>query len=171
MRCQARVNARLGADTRLFASMGHWNTRTGTPIVATVALGGAATLLLLGVGTASGQALIDRLLALFGFSPIGWAEYSGGFEVLVTSTAPVFWAFFLLSGASVIILRIREPELPRPFRIPLYPLPVLIFCASCTYMLYASVEYAGPLTFIGAVPVSVGIVVYFLAARGNYRAS
>ncbi len=167
----ARVNARLGADTRLFASMGHWSARTGTPIGATVALGGAATLLLLGVGTASGQALIDRLLALFGFSPIGWAEYSGGFEVLVTSTAPVFWAFFLLSGASVIILRIREPELPRPFRIPLYPLPVLIFCASCTYMLYASIEYAGPLTLIGAVPVSVGIVVYFLAARGNYRAS
>ena len=167
----ARVNARLGADTRLFASMGHWSTRTGTPIGATVALGGAALLMILGVGTGSGRSLIDRLLGMVGVSPIEWREYSGGFEVLVTSTAPVFWAFFLLSGASVIVLRIREPKLPRPFRVPFYPLPVLIFCASSTYMLYSSIKYAGMLTLLGAVPVSVGIVVYFLAARGIDRDS
>jgi len=88
-----------------------------------------------------------------------------GFEVLVTSIAPVFWAFFLLSGAAVIVLRIREPALPRPFRTPLYPLPVLIFCASSGYMLYASVAHAGWLALIGVLPVSVGVVVYGLVAK------
>jgi amino acid transporter len=161
----ARVNARLGADTRLFARMGHWNTRTGTPIAATAALGGAACLLLLSIGTQRGQALIDRLLAVVKIPPIRWEDYSGGFEVLVMSTAPVFWAFFLLSGAAVIVLRIREPALHRPFRTPLYPLPVLIFCASSGYMLYASVAHAGWLTLIGVLPVSVGVVVYHFVAK------
>ena len=161
----ARVNARLGADIRLFARMGHWNTRTGTPIAATAALGGSACLLLLSVGTQRGQAMIDCSLAVVGIPPIAWDNYFSGFEVLVTSTAPVFWAFFLLSGAAVIVLRIREPALPRPFRTPLYPLPVLIFCASSGYMLYASVAYAGWLTLIGAVPVSVGVVVYCFVTK------
>ena len=161
----ARVNARLGADTRLFARMGHWNTRRGIPALATAALGGAACLLLLSVGTARGQALIDRLLAVIAIPPIAWDGYLDGFEVLVTSIAPVFWAFFLLSGAAVIVLRIREPTLPRPFRTPLYPLPVLIFCASSGYMLYASVAHAGWLTLIGVLPVSVGVVVYGLVGK------
>ena len=42
---------------------------------------------------------------------------------------------FLLQQAGVIVLRIRRPELPRPFRIPLYPLPPLAAMAGFIYLL------------------------------------
>jgi amino acid transporter len=41
---------------------------------------------------------------------------------MVDYTAPVFWFFFLLSGVSLLVLRVREPEVSRPFRVPFYPL-------------------------------------------------
>ena len=42
-------------------------------------------------------------------------------------TAPVFWLFFLLVGVSLFVLRRRDPDLPRPFRVPLYPVLPLLF--------------------------------------------
>ena len=33
----------------------------------------------------------------------------------------------VLAVAGVVVLRLRRPELPRPFRVPWYPLPVVIF--------------------------------------------
>src|SRR5690606_32323956 len=59
----------------------------------------------------------------------------GGVPAMVESTAPVFWLFFLRAGASRIVLRMREPDLERPFRVPLYPLTPLVFCSVCAFML------------------------------------
>src|SRR5262249_37746429 len=55
----------------------------------------------------------------------------GGFETLLTCTAPVFWLFFLLTGLSLFVLRERDKHLERPFKVPLYPELPLVFCASC----------------------------------------
>jgi amino acid transporter len=66
----------------------------------------------------------------------------GGIYRLVTCTAPVFWIFFFLTGCSLFILRYREPEKERPYRVPLYPFIPLLFCASCLFMLYRSASYA-----------------------------
>ena len=66
-----------------------------------------------------------------------------GFETMVEFTAPVFWLFFLLTGVSLLVLRRREPEVARPFTVPLYPITPLVFCATCAYLLYASLAYSG----------------------------
>jgi amino acid transporter len=42
---------------------------------------------------------------------------------------------FLLQQAGVILLRIQRPDLPRPFRIPLYPIPPLAAMAGFIYLL------------------------------------
>ena len=47
-----------------------------------------------------------------------------GFKSMVEFTAPVFWVFLLLSGISLFVLRLREPDTP-------YPLVPLAFCAMC----------------------------------------
>jgi APA family basic amino acid/polyamine antiporter len=92
-----------------------------------------------------------------------------GFETLLAATAPVFWSFLRGTGASVIVLRWRDPLRERPFAVPLYPLPPLIFCATCGYMLYSSLTYAlskSPwLPLMGAGPVAVGLAVYLLTPR------
>jgi basic amino acid/polyamine antiporter, APA family len=60
---------------------------------------------------------------------------------MVEFTAPVFWLFFLLTGLALFVLRRREPELDRPFRVPLFPILPAIFCATCGYMLWSSLSY------------------------------
>ncbi len=100
------------------------------------------------------------MLTIVGLSPIPWQNYFGGFETLVAGTAPVFWTFFLLTGVSLFVLRVKDRHRERPFTVPLFPLPPLIFCGTCGYMLYSSLDYARSLALIGAVPVALGLIVY-----------
>lgn len=156
----SRIYASLGADHRLFGWLGYWHHRIGAPIGALIAQGVVSLLLVFAVGTAWGRGAIDATLSLVGLAGLPWDQYFGGFETLVAGTAPVFWAFFLLTGVCVFVLRVRDPQRERPFATPLYPLPPLVFCAMCLYMLYSSLAYAGGLAAIGIVPLLLGFPLY-----------
>jgi amino acid transporter len=80
-----------------------------------------------------------------------------GFKTMVDYTAPIFWFFFLLSSISLLVLRVRDPDRVRPFRVPLYPILPLLFCAACGYLLYSSLVYTGTGAIVGVVVVSLGI--------------
>jgi amino acid transporter len=82
------------------------------------------------------QSAIALALVAFG------AAQKDGFEAMVEFTAPVFWLFFMLSGLALFILRRRDPTVPRPFRVPLYPVLPLAFVLSCGYVLYSSIVHA-----------------------------
>jgi len=104
-------------------------------------------------------------------SEIPWRQYFGGFGTLVAATAPIFWIFFLLAGLSLFQLRELDPDRERPFRTPLYPFVPFIFCLTCAWMLYNSITYARWLSVIFAVPVLVGVVIYFLSGKSQNQAS
>ena len=87
-----------------------------------------------------------------------------GFATMVDYTAPVFWLFFLCAGVSLFVLRKREPEVPRPFRVPLYPITPLFFCATCLYMLRSSLLYTGAGAVVGMVVLLAGAVLLLVAA-------
>ncbi|MCO6453840.1 MAG: amino acid permease [Pirellulaceae bacterium] len=161
----SRVYVSLGADHRPLAWLGYWHHRLGAPIGSLVAQGVVSLLLVFAVGTVWGRAAIDGSLTAVGLSGLPWEKYFGGFETLVAGTAPVFWLFFLLTGLSQIVLRIRDPRRPRPFATPLYPLPPLVFCATCLFMLYSSLDYARSLALLGVVPLLLGLPLYALSAR------
>ncbi|MGL4620834.1 MAG: APC family permease, partial [Chroococcidiopsis sp.] len=80
-----------------------------------------------------------------------------GFETMVEFTAPVFWFFFLLTGISLLVLRMREPHVQRPFQVPLYPFTPLLFCAVCAYLFYSSLAYTGVGAITGILVVGLGI--------------
>jgi APA family basic amino acid/polyamine antiporter len=160
----ARVFAALGRDHRLLSWLGDWSPTRATPLVALVTQCAISLALVVGVGTAWGQQAIDALLTQFDRSPVPWSNY-GGFETLVVATAPLFWGFFLLTGLSVFILRWREPHQPRPFRLPLYPLEPILFCASSAYMLWSSTSYAGSLAWFNLLPIVTGGVLYVVSRR------
>jgi basic amino acid/polyamine antiporter, APA family len=90
----------------------------------------------------------------------------GGFDTLLTCTAPIFWGFFLMTGISVFVLRERDKDIERPFEVPFYPELPLIFCLSCGYMLYSSISYAlerdwkGGLFLLGVLPLLIGLPLY-----------
>ena len=101
-------------------------------------------------------------------------EKSGGIYKLVTCTAPVFWIFFLLTGCSLFLLRIKEPDRERPYRVPLYPVLPLLFCGSCAFMLYRSGMYAleqePAEALIVAALMLIGIPFGILSGRATRRA-
>jgi amino acid transporter len=167
----SRVYATIGEDFLLFAWVGRWNRRAGVPMAALLLQGSVAAALVFAVGTEAGRGLIDRALRGIGLDGLPWDEYFGGFETLVAATAPVFWLFFLLTGLAVFLLRARHPSRPRPFSIPWFPLPPIVFCLTCAYMLYCSLEYARLLSLVGLAPLAAGIPLYLwsrtFAARYN----
>jgi amino acid transporter len=158
----SRVYATVGEDHRLFAWLGERHRRSGAPIAAIVAQACIATLLVFLVGTETGRNVFDGLLTGIGLHGLAWKEYVGNFERLLAGTAPVFWSFFLLTGISLFILRIKEPRKERPFSVPWFPLPPVIFCATCVYMLYCSLDFARLLALIGVVPLAIGLPLYWL---------
>lgn len=138
----ARTVYAFGRDFRPLAFLGRWHRRAGTPVNALL-VQGAITLALVLIGGVTRE----------------------GFETMVEFTAPVFWLFFLLSGASLFVLRRREPDVARPFRVPFYPITPLLFCATCAYLLYASLAYSGAGSLVGVAVVASGAVVLALMGR------
>jgi len=129
----ARSVYAVGRDFPALGFIGRWDARSGTPRAAIVTQGVLA-------------------LALVGLG----AFARDGFEVAVEYTAPVFWLFFLLVGISLFVLRRRDPGLPRPFEVPLYPVLPLLFCATSAYLLYSSLAYTGRGALVGVVVLAVG---------------
>ena len=74
---------------------------------------------------------------------------------------------FFLQQAGVIWLRIRRPELPRPFRIPLYPLPPLLAMAGFVFILVNRVKAAEGLLVAAGIAVSGTAIYLFRAKQGG----
>ena len=71
---------------------------------------------------------------------------------------------FLPQQVGVMLLRIQRPELERPFRIPLYPLPPLIALVGFIVMLVNRGHYLVELAVAAAIAVS-GTLIYLIRAR------
>lgn len=69
-------------------------------------------------------------------------------------------------NVAVIALRRREPDLPRTFRVPLYPVLPLLGIGCCLYLMYET----GRTTWIQfAVFLAAGLLVYLGYGRRNSR--
>ncbi len=185
----ARIYASLGVDHPIFAWLGRIHRRTQAPWGALV-VQSAISLGMIGVvGTQAGRALVDDSLAgierlvnqwliwvdselRMSLPAVKW-EGHGGFEVLSVLITPLFWLFFLFTGLSVFVLRQRDPHLPRPFTVPLYPELPLIFSGICAYMIYAGIAYAQSLHILGGLIVVsaalgiIGLLMHRLSQRIN----
>jgi amino acid transporter len=142
----ARTSYAVGGDWPALGKLALWDSARGTPIYAMQA-----------------QSVAALLLVLLG----AWT--GTGFKSMVEFTAPVFWFFFLLSGLALFVLRVREPHVERPFKVPLYPVLPFVFCATCAYMLWASLSYVHSQSlggfnaaWIGVGVLSIGVVLLLL---------
>lgn len=160
----ARVYSSIGADYSVLSMLGRWHSRLRSPANALLGQLVITLALITLVGTQAGRSAIDSLVRWTGGEPVSWAGH-GGFDTLLRCTAPVFWAFFFLTSCALFVLRARDPERERPFRVPLYPALPAVFSATCLYMLHAAIDYAGALTWIGVAPVLVGLPLYFISRR------
>jgi amino acid transporter len=140
----ARTTYALGQDFRFFRALGAWRDSGSTPANALLLQGAIA-------------------LALVGASSVT----PDGFTAMVAYTSPVFWTFFLLTALTLFLFRRKDPRVPA-FRVPLYPVVPLAFCAACVYMLYSSINYVrfavefGVAVFAGLILMALGVPLYFL---------
>jgi APA family basic amino acid/polyamine antiporter len=111
----ARISYALGAEHRIFRLLGKWNPRTGTPAWALAIQGIIAIILIVVFGT-----IIDTI---------------------IYTAAPVY-TFYLATSLAVIVLRRKEPNVERPYRVTGYPLTTIIFCGICAFLIYSTVTYA-----------------------------
>ncbi|MFH1302380.1 MAG: amino acid permease [Planctomycetota bacterium] len=158
----SRVNVRLGMDHRLFAMLARWNYRVNAPIYSLLIQGLISVCMIVFIGTDAGQRILELPFTLIQWDIINWNQYGGGFDTLLAASAPLFWIFFLLTGLSLIILRFKQPQLERPFRVPFYPVTPILFCLTSVYMLYSSLDYARGLTLLGLIPVLIGVPLYWM---------
>jgi amino acid transporter len=115
----ARNNFALGQDWPLLSFMSRWHGQRNAPVIALL-VQSAIALLLVAVA----------------------AVEKGGVKTMVEFTAPVFWGFLVLVGIGFFVLRFTYAHVPRPFKVPLYPILPIAFIATCGYLFYSSVTYA-----------------------------
>lgn len=141
----ARTTIALGSHWPALKALSSWNSRQGAPMV---------SLLI--------QSALS--LALIGFG----ALQASGFNAMVEFTAPLFWTFLFLVGLSLFILRSRrQPGHARAFRVPLYPITPVLFCAASLYLSYSSFAYAASRQ---AVHISVAVMLIGLVCMATLMA-
>lgn len=143
-----RVAYALSRDGLTFAFLGRAHERWGTPHAALVIQGAVAALM------------------TWGFYLKRPDKPGDLFDALTTYFVVVEWFALLFAVGAVIVLRIRRPVEPRPFRTPLYPWVPLLFIAGTAYGLWHIVrgEVAGGnwAPVWGLLITGAGFPVYFL---------
>ncbi len=71
---------------------------------------------------------------------------------------------FLTQHIGVMVLRRTQPDLPRPFRIWLYPVPPVLALIGFTFILLARPNFTRELSF-AAVLIVVGLALFFIRSR------
>ena len=114
----ARVFYKLGDEHRLFSWLGKWQTESEIP---------ARSLL-------AQSAVTLALVVLFGANV-------DAFDRLVIFTGPFYWGFICLAVFGLVVMRDRGQLQEERYRVPLYPLPPLVFCGACIWMAYSGLDY------------------------------
>jgi len=70
---------------------------------------------------------------------------------------------FLVQSIGVIVLRIRRPDMPRPFRMWLYPVPALLAAGSFLFILFSRKAFGREIRY-AVVILIVGLMVYSVRA-------
>ena len=105
--------------------------------------------------------------------------FSGTFDILTDTLIFVSWVFYAMSAYGVFVLRKKEPNAARPYRVPGYPFTPWIFVVFATLYLaftvyndvaaYHAAVTAGKPAFInsafGVVLVLIGTPIYWFYAR------
>ncbi len=133
---QTRILFAMGRDGLLPPLFAKVNPRTQTPVNNTIIV-----------------AVVVSILA--GFVPLGYLADMVSIGTLVA---------FIVVSVGVIILRVREPDLPRGFKVPLYPVTPVLSVIACGYILF-SLRWYTWLAFSGWVLLV--LVFYFVWGRHN----
>lgn len=93
----------------------------------------------------------------------------GGFDMLTDMLIFVIWIFYTLVFIAVIKLRKTEPDLVRPYKVPLYPIIPAIAILGGLFILVMTLINQFSLAMIGILLTAIGIPFYFVAQNKNSK--
>jgi APA family basic amino acid/polyamine antiporter len=133
----SRVPYAMARDGLFFKRMSHINPTFRTPGACIVLLGVVSSIILL----------------------------SGRYDELATLVIFPSWILYGMTAASVIVLRIKRPDMNRPYRVPGYPLVPLFFVFVAIALLYSTLLNSPRESGIGLVLIIAGLPFYFFWKR------
>lgn len=136
-----RVYYAMARDGLFFESAARVHRRYGTPAISIVA-----------------QAVWSGLLVL-----------SGGAEALTRYTGFAVMLFSAVAVAALFVLRVREPDAPRPFRAWGYPLAPAVFVVAGLVIVANEVWRNPGVSAAGLLVIGLGLPLFFTKIRGMRR--
>lgn len=133
----ARVYYAMARDGVFFEAMGRVHPRYETPAFALIAAGVWAAIL----------------------------AASGTFETLLSYVIFVGWIFYSMGALAVIVLRRKAPDLPRPYRVPGYPITPILFVLSGMAIVINTIVQDPRKGLIGLGGTFLAVPVFFLWQR------
>jgi len=88
--------------------------------------------------------------------------FSGTYSELLDYVIFASLLFYALTVAGLIVLRKKRPDLPRPYRVPFYPVVPILYGLLCVAMMGTLLVVRPEYTWPGLILVALGIPVYFL---------
>ena len=136
-----RVAMVIGEDHPHAFGWLRWRTAAGIPAAAVL-----------------GQSLLTLLLL-----------FTSAFEQVLVYTQFSLLTCSFLTVSGVIVYRFTQPDLPRPFRVPLYPLTPLLFLAISAFALIDTAAAKPSEALLGALTLLGGLGIYAVVSRGKNR--
>jgi APA family basic amino acid/polyamine antiporter len=93
---------------------------------------------------------------------------SGTFDQIINYLMCQLTLCSMLAVLAVIVMRRRFPQSERPFRVPMYPFPALIFLGVSSWMLIFWVQARPAESALGLITLSVGALLYFLMTSSSH---
>ena len=90
----------------------------------------------------------------------GVLTLTGGFEHLITMSQFANWIFFTMVVLSVMVLRRKHPEWPRPYRVAGYPFTVLVFVLVSTVFVINTLVASPTSSLMGLGLLILGVPFY-----------
>ncbi len=91
----------------------------------------------------------------------------GTFDLLTDMLIFVMWSFSMLLFLAVFILRKKAPEMPRPYKVPLYPVVPLIAMIGGGFILMMTLITTPGLALTGIGVTAIGVPVYYYMKKSR----
>jgi amino acid transporter len=92
------------------------------------------------------------------------------FEQLTDAFVVGFFPFYILAVCALFVLRRREPDAPRPFRVPLYPFVPIVFLVGAIAPIAGAIHDVNETAFVAFGVMALGFPVRWTWARINRSA-
>ncbi len=136
----ARVPFAVARDRYFFPALAQVHPRFHTPYIAIAV-----------------QALLSIILLLLG----------GSFRQFFSLAIFAEWLFYMIAASTVFVFRLRNPQLPRPYRVWGYPFVPALFVAASAVLLYYTFTDNLRYSAFGCLIILAGVPVFYVFTRNR----